>query len=295
MKLNEFLTESEIKQLHHLEEGPIGAIGTAVGKGVGAVARGAGAVAGGVAGIGSAFKKGFQTGRATVAGEPDPNAKVATPKASSTASTSTNTSTSAGSGAQKSTDQKASQPVELKPGQPVTYVNDKGQTKQATFVKNLATQDAQGDPQIQVKSKNATFAIDRDRVQTGKPATQQPTTSQDAATGTTGSDSQQTSQPASNPASGPTASQDAGATAEPKVGQSAILAKLQQQVDKLTPDQQMQVLKTVKADIDKTAAASKLPPAKAGRRTTKPAPKTAAPKTAPKPRARKTTKPAVTV
>ena len=42
-----------------------------MGKGVGAVAKGVGAVAGGVAGLGSAVKKGFQAGKATVGGAGD--------------------------------------------------------------------------------------------------------------------------------------------------------------------------------------------------------------------------------
>ncbi len=75
MRINEIIIESQI------DEGPIGnaigAVGRGVGKAVGGVARGAGAVAGGVAGIGRAFKKGFQSGKATVAGDPDPNAAAA--------------------------------------------------------------------------------------------------------------------------------------------------------------------------------------------------------------------------
>lgn len=55
-----------------LDEGPIlNKIGSAVGKGVGAVAKGVGAVAGGVAGLGTAVKKGFQAGKATVGGADD--------------------------------------------------------------------------------------------------------------------------------------------------------------------------------------------------------------------------------
>ncbi len=73
MKIKEIVFESQ-----HLEEGPVGdtikKVGTGVGKAVGGVAKGVGAVAGGVAGIGRAFKKGFQSGKATVAGDPDPNA-----------------------------------------------------------------------------------------------------------------------------------------------------------------------------------------------------------------------------
>jgi propanediol utilization protein len=50
---------------------------------------------------------------------------------------------------------------EYQAGQAVTYVNAKGQEKQATVVGPLDTVDAQGDPQIQLKAGNATFAVDR--------------------------------------------------------------------------------------------------------------------------------------
>lgn len=66
MKITEILVESQ-----QLDEGPFG---QAVGKFAGGVAKGVGAVAGGVAGLGKAFGKGFQSGKATVAGDPDPNA-----------------------------------------------------------------------------------------------------------------------------------------------------------------------------------------------------------------------------
>jgi hypothetical protein len=54
---------------------------------------------------------------------------------------------------------------DFEPGQTVTYTNAKGETKQATVVKQLDTVDAQGDPQIQLKAGAATFAVDRDRIQ----------------------------------------------------------------------------------------------------------------------------------
>ena len=77
MRIQEILIES-----HQLDEGPIlNKIGTAVGKGVGTLAKGVGAVAGGVAGLGSAVKKGFRAGKATVGGggDADPAAGGAAP------------------------------------------------------------------------------------------------------------------------------------------------------------------------------------------------------------------------
>lgn len=61
MRINELLTEAQV------QEGPIlNKIGSGIGKAAGTVAKGVGAVAGGVAGLGSALKKGFQAGKATV-------------------------------------------------------------------------------------------------------------------------------------------------------------------------------------------------------------------------------------
>jgi hypothetical protein len=74
MRINEILTESQLQQL---DEGPIGsalgAVGRGIGKVAGGLAKGVGAVAGGVVGAGRALKKGFQTGKAIVGDDPDPN------------------------------------------------------------------------------------------------------------------------------------------------------------------------------------------------------------------------------
>jgi len=69
MRLNDIIVESQ-----QIDELSAGDIGRGVGKVAGGVAKGVGAVAGGVAGLGKAFKKGFTTGKATVAGDEDPNA-----------------------------------------------------------------------------------------------------------------------------------------------------------------------------------------------------------------------------
>ena len=72
MRINEILTESQLAQL---DEGPkLDAFGRGVGKVVGGVAKGVGAVAGGVRGAFTALKKGYQTGKAVVGDDPDPNA-----------------------------------------------------------------------------------------------------------------------------------------------------------------------------------------------------------------------------
>lgn len=73
MRATDFLTESQTTEIQTLTEGPLGSLvkaaGRGIGKAVGGIAKGAGAVAGGVAGIGSAFKKGYQSGKTTVAGD----------------------------------------------------------------------------------------------------------------------------------------------------------------------------------------------------------------------------------
>ena len=69
MRINEILTESQ-----QLDEGPLGAIGRGIGKVVGGAAKGIGAIAGGVVGAGTALKKGYQSGKAVVGDDPDPNA-----------------------------------------------------------------------------------------------------------------------------------------------------------------------------------------------------------------------------
>jgi hypothetical protein len=74
MRINEILTESQLEQL---DEGPIGsalgAVGRGIGKVAGGLAKGVGAVAGGVVGAGRAMKKGYQSGKAFVGDDPDPN------------------------------------------------------------------------------------------------------------------------------------------------------------------------------------------------------------------------------
>jgi len=71
MRINEILTESQLQQL---DEGPIlNKIGSVVGGAARGLAKGIGAVAGGVVGAGKALKKGYQTGKAIVGDDPDPN------------------------------------------------------------------------------------------------------------------------------------------------------------------------------------------------------------------------------
>ncbi len=106
MKITEILVEN-----NQLDEGPIlNKIGAGIGKVAGTVAKGVGAVAGGVAGLGSDVKKGFQAGKATVAGagdEPAADAGAAPADNTATAGTTptakaapkTKTTTAAGSGA----------------------------------------------------------------------------------------------------------------------------------------------------------------------------------------------------
>jgi len=68
----------------------------------------------------------------------------------------------------------AAKPVSAAPtpkvGDTVTYVNAKGQKKQAQVNKILTTKDAQGDPQIQLTANGAEFAVDKKAIQSVEPA-----------------------------------------------------------------------------------------------------------------------------
>jgi hypothetical protein len=137
MKITEILVESQ-----QLDEGPIlNKIGSAVGKAAGTVAKGVGAVAGGIAGVGSAIKKGWDAGKATVAGagddETDPNAPAATAKPAATGKTPAATAPGGGAGAQPAaTDINAAGPKGTAPAQ-----NLKGAAKVAADKTAAVTQD----------------------------------------------------------------------------------------------------------------------------------------------------------
>jgi len=136
MKITEILVESQ-----QLDEGPIlNKIGSAVGKAAGTVAKGVGAVAGGIAGVGSAIKKGWDAGKATVAGagddETDPNAPAATAKPAATGKTPAATAPGGGAGAQPAaTDINAAGPKGTAPAQ-----NLKGAAKVAADKTAAVTQ-----------------------------------------------------------------------------------------------------------------------------------------------------------
>jgi hypothetical protein len=79
MRLTEILTES---QQQELEEGPLGAIGRGLAKGIGGISKAAGMIGGVAGGVKQAYQKGKATSTAHIAGDvpkaaPDPAAKVA--------------------------------------------------------------------------------------------------------------------------------------------------------------------------------------------------------------------------
>jgi hypothetical protein len=79
MRLTEILTES---QQQELEEGPLGAIGRGLAKGIGGVAKGVGMIGGIAGGVKKAYQKGKATSTANIAGDvpkaaPDLAAKAA--------------------------------------------------------------------------------------------------------------------------------------------------------------------------------------------------------------------------
>ena len=73
---------------------------------------------------------------------------------------------------------KSKEGVQLKPGDKVTYTNQRGKQQNAVVNKMLKTKDKHGDLQIQLKMGSVTFAIDRDNISAanGKPWTFDPTT-----------------------------------------------------------------------------------------------------------------------
>jgi len=81
MRLTEILTESQ-----ELEEGPLGAIGRGLAKGIGGVAKGVGMIGGIAGGVKKAYQKGKATSTANIAGdvpdaEPDAEQDPAVKKA----------------------------------------------------------------------------------------------------------------------------------------------------------------------------------------------------------------------
>jgi|AntAceMinimDraft_12_1070368.scaffolds.fasta_scaffold13873_3 hypothetical protein len=79
MRLTEVLTES---QQQELEEGPLGAIGRGLAKGIGGISKAAGMIGGVAGGVKQAYQKGKATSTAHIAGDvpkaaPSPAAKVA--------------------------------------------------------------------------------------------------------------------------------------------------------------------------------------------------------------------------
>lgn len=116
MRANEFLTESQVVEMQNLQEGPLGSLvkaaGTGIGKLAGGLAKGVGAVAGGVAGMGSAFKKGFQSGKKTVAaGGDDPEADTPAATTTKPAAADTSPAPAAGGAPASSTAAPASTPA----------------------------------------------------------------------------------------------------------------------------------------------------------------------------------------
>jgi hypothetical protein len=139
MKINEILVEST-----QLDEGPFSdvakKVGTGVGKAVGGVAKGVGAVAGGIAGIGKAVKKGYQAGKATVAGddEADDTTGQSQPAGTSTPQASTGTAPSQKTSATPQASAKSVQP----------QANQANQTVYAQVKANIDKLDKKGKQRI---------------------------------------------------------------------------------------------------------------------------------------------------
>jgi hypothetical protein len=143
MKINEILVEST-----QLDEGPFSdvakKVGTGVGKAVGGVAKGVGAVAGGIAGIGKAVKKGYQAGKATVAGDDEADDTAGQSQPAGTRAPQASQQASTGNAPSQKTS--ATPQASAKPSQP--QANQANQTVYAQVKANIDKLDKKGKQRI---------------------------------------------------------------------------------------------------------------------------------------------------
>jgi hypothetical protein len=226
MRLNEILTEDQ-----ELTEGPLlNKIGSAVGKAAGGAAKAVGAVAGGIAGLGAAAKKGFQAGKQTVAGAGDspaagttqPGAPAASGGGASTQTPASTGTTSAASGGPPKSDTPFGRLSQAAAGQdPDAPAQPAGQEKPAAdATAQPAASTAQEKPQAGAEQPAAGTAQE-------KPAT---TTA------------------AAPAAEQPAAQEKPQANAEQPAANDAAFQKVQQNVGKLPPEQQKELMAALMAD-----------------------------------------------
>ncbi len=233
MKLHEIIQEQD------LQEGPLlNKIGSAVGKGVGALAKGVGAVAGGIAGLGAAAKKGFQAGKQTVAGAGDePEASVGGTSAPSdggqsqtTPSTTPTASTGGSSQAQTTT-----------PAASATSAPPKSNTAFGRLAQAAAGQDPDAPEEKPAAGTATTSTTSAAQTQTGQPADEKPAAgTQSSASTTTATQAQE--KPAAQTQEKPEPEQEKPAANDP------AFQKMQQNISKLPPEQQKELIAALMAD-----------------------------------------------
>lgn len=222
MKLKEFIVESEQQQLDELGAADIG-------RAVGKAAGGVGAVAGGVKGAWQAAKKGFEKGRATVAGEVPP--------------------TGAGTAAPQQQAAQGAAPAATQPTQAATQGGeDPAAIQKQIKQKEIELKTLQGKLKTAQQSAKAAPAQPADQ-QAAQPAAPQTPPTKLAAPGDVPADSAAKIEPTMDPAQAPAPQQQAP-TAAP-AGEEP--APQQQAGGKLTPQQ----LAAKKAELKGKRAAGK--------------------------------------
>jgi hypothetical protein len=250
MKLHEIVQEQD------LQEGPLlNKIGTGVGNIVGGVAKAAGAVAGGIAGLGAAAKKGFQAGKKTVAGagdEPAAGGDTAAPAATGGGAP---TAPSSG-GAQTQT---PANPKDTNTG--TTPAAAGGPPKSDTPFGRLAQAAAGQDPDAPEQPAAAEKPADQPQAAGEKPAA-------DSASGTpqTGTMKGAPGKPNFTGVPERPGAADSQGRIEPTMGAAAPandpeFQKVQQNIGKLPPEQQKELMAALMADPEVKKALEQPKPA----------------------------------
>jgi hypothetical protein len=231
MRLNEILTEDQ-----ELQEGPLlNKIGTGIGKAVGGVAKAAGAVAGGIAGLGAAAKKGFQAGKQTVAGagdEPAAGGNTAAPAAAGSGGGAPAAASSGGAQTQTLANPKD-------PNTGTAPAADSGPPKSNTPFGRLSQAAAGQDPD--------------------DPA--QPAAAEKPAAGATPGTQEKPAAAAAAPTAEKPAAQEKQPAAEQPAANDAAFQKVQQNIGKLPPEQQKELMAALMADPEVKKALEQPAPA----------------------------------
>jgi hypothetical protein len=235
-------------------EGPLDSVGKYIGRGVGGVAKAAGAVAGGVAGIGRAFKKGYAGGKATVAGDPSPNADDSTDTATAPTAQDVNKAGPAGTPAAKPQTGAAAQAM-AKTAQ-ATAGQDAGQAGQTMYAQvkaNIDKLDKKGKQRIlQLLQKSLTQPSPADQ-KADAPVAPPAAGPGSKTAGTTATGQPKVEPDLNAPSSGGTAPTDAAAPAASAAPEAPAKSKPAAPANKAASD----TFEKAKGDMRKVASGTK--------------------------------------